>query len=47
MYYKHMFHVFKCLCMVDYDIDKYMNASTFTYNKVMRLLELANVVEGE
>ena len=35
------------LCKVDYDNDKFIHAQTYTYNKVMRLLEVAGVVEHE
>ena len=47
MYNKHLYYVFKFLFKVDYDNDKFIHAPTYTYNKVMQLLELANVVECE
>ena len=47
MHNKHLYHVFKFLCKVDYHNDKFIHAPTYTYNKVMQLLELVNVVECE
>ena len=45
VYCKHLHDMFRFMCKVDYDNDKFIHAPTYTYNKVMRLLELANVVE--
>ena len=42
---KHLYHVFVNLCKVDYATYKLIHASTFSYNEVMRLLELAGVAE--
>ena len=32
---------------MDYDSNKFIHAPTYSYNEVMRLLELAGVVERE
>jgi hypothetical protein len=47
MYCKHFYYVFRFLCKVDYDSDKFIRAPTYFYNEVMRILELAGVVERE
>ena len=47
MYCKHLYYVFRFLCKVDYESDKFIHAPTYTYNEVMCLLELAGVVECE
>jgi hypothetical protein len=47
VYCKHLYYVFRILCKVDYKSDKFIHAPTYTYNEVMRLLELASVVECE
>ena len=47
VYCKHLYYVFRFLCKVDYESDKFIYAPTYTYNEVMRLLELAGVVECE
>ena len=47
MYFKHLYYVFRFLCKVDYESDKFIHAPTYTYNEVTRLLELAGVVECE
>jgi hypothetical protein len=47
VYCKHLYYVFRFLCKVDYDSDKFIHAPTYSYNEVMRLLELAGVVECE
>ena len=47
VYCKHLYYVFRFLCKVDYESDKFIHAPRYTYNVVMRLLELASVVECE
>ena len=47
VYCKHLYYVFRFLCKVNYESDKFIHASTYTYNEVMHLLELAGVVECE
>jgi hypothetical protein len=42
---KHLYYVFRYLCKVDYTTDKFIHAPTFSYNEVMRLLELAGVAK--
>ena len=39
--------MFRILCKVDYESDKFIHAPTYTYNEVMRLLEFVGVVECE
>lgn len=46
-YYKHLYYVFRFLYKVEYDNNKFNNAPTYTYNRVMQLLEMAGVVESE
>ena len=41
------YYVFRFLCKVDDGSDKFIHVPTYSYNEVMRLLELAGVVECE
>lgn len=45
VYCEHLYYVFQFLCKVDYENNKFIHAPTYAYNKVMRLFELASVVE--
>jgi hypothetical protein len=45
VYCKHLYYVFRFLCKVNYDSDNFIHVPTYSYNEVMRLLELAGVVE--
>lgn len=45
VYYKHLCYVFRFMGKVDYESDKFIHAPTYTYNEVMRLLDLASFVE--
>jgi hypothetical protein len=45
VYCKHFYYVFRFLCKVNYDSDKFIHAPKYSYNEIMRLLELAGVVE--
>lgn len=45
--YKHFYYVFKFLCKLDYENNKFIHAPTHTYNEVMHLLELVGEVEHE
>ena len=47
IYYKHLSYMFRFLCKVDYESDKFIHAPTYTYNEVMRLLEFVGIVECE
>ena len=47
MYCKHFYYVFKFLCKVDNDSDKFIHAPMYSYNEVMHLLELASVIGYE
>ena len=47
VYCKHLYYVFRFLCKVDYESDKFIYAPTYTYNEVMCLLELAGIAECE
>jgi hypothetical protein len=42
---KHLYYVFRFLCKLKYDSDKFIHAPTYSYNEVIRLLELVGVVE--
>lgn len=44
VYYKHLYYVFGFLCNVDYNDSKFIHAPTYTCNEVMRLLELASML---
>jgi hypothetical protein len=45
VYCKHLYYVFRFLCKMNYDSDKFIHAPTYSYNEVMRLLKLAGVVD--
>ena len=47
VYYKHLYYVFRFLCKVDYESDKFIHAPTYTYNEVIQLFELVGIVEYE
>lgn len=43
--YQHIHHVFRFMCKMDYESDKFIHTPTYTCNEVMHLLELVRVVE--
>lgn len=45
MYCKHLNYVFKFLFEIDCDNDNFIHVSSYMYDKVMLLLELAFLVE--
>jgi hypothetical protein len=45
MYCKHLYYVFRFLCKVVYNNNKLIHAPMYSYNEVMQLLELANVIK--
>lgn len=47
VYYKHSCYVFRFMCKMDYESDKFIHAPTYTHNEVMRLPELASFVVCE
>ena len=47
VYCKHLYYVLRFLCKVDYNSDKFIHTPTYSYNEVMRLLELASMVDCE
>jgi hypothetical protein len=47
VYCKNLYYVFRFLCKVYYENDKFIHAPTYMYNEVMRLLKLVGVVECE
>jgi hypothetical protein len=47
VYSKHLYYVFRFLCKVDYEIDKFIHAPTYTFNEVMQRLKLTSIVECE
>jgi hypothetical protein len=42
---QNLYYVLRILCKMNYDSDKFIHAPTYSYNEVMRILELAGVVE--
>lgn len=44
---KHLYYVFRYLCKLNYETDKFIHQPTYSYNEVMQILELAGVVEKE
>jgi hypothetical protein len=40
---KHLYYVFRWLCKMDFNEDSFIHAPTFSYNEVMRTLELCGV----
>ena len=47
VYCKHLYYVFRFLCKVDYESDKFIHAPTYMQNEVMHLLELIGLLECE
>lgn len=47
LYCKDLYYVFRFMCYVDYNNDKFMYPPTYTYNKVMWLSHMVGVVESE
>jgi hypothetical protein len=47
VYWKHLCNVFKILCKADHNNSKLIHALMYTYNDIMRPLELASVVEHQ
>ena len=43
VYYEHLYYVFRILCKVDYESDKFIHAPTYIYNEVMRLPKLFGI----
>ena len=44
IYCKHMYYILRYLCKMDYKVDTFMHAPSYSYNEVMRILELAAVI---
>ena len=44
-YCKHVYYIFHYFCKMDYKVDTFMHAPSFSYNEVMHILELAKVAE--
>ena len=45
IYCKHVYYIFRYLCKMDYKVDTFMHAPSYSYNEVMRILELAAVIQ--
>jgi hypothetical protein len=45
VYCKHLYYMFRFLYKVHYDSNKFIHAPMYSYNEVIRLIELAGVVE--
>ena len=46
MYYKYFYYVFRFLCKVIYNNDKFIHASKDSYNEIMLLFEFGGVILG-
>ena len=44
---KHFYYVFRFMCKVDNNNDKFFHAPMYTFNEIMQLLELSNAVKCE
>ena len=44
IYCKHVYYILWYLCKMDYKMDTFMHAPSYSYNEVMRILELATVI---
>ena len=44
IYCKHVHYIFRYLCKMDYKVDTFMHAPSYSYNEVMQILELAIVI---
>jgi len=45
LYCKHVYYILRYLCKLDYQKDLFMHAPSYSFNEVIRILELANIVE--
>jgi hypothetical protein len=45
MYCKHVYYILRYLCKLDFQVDKFMHAPSYSFNEVMCILELANIAE--
>ena len=44
IYCKHVYYILRYLSKMDYKMDTFMHPSSYSYNEVMRILELAAVI---
>ena len=44
IYCKHVYYIFHYICKMDYKVDTFMHAPSYSYNEVMQVLELAVVI---
>ena len=44
IYCKHVYYIFRYICKMDYKVDTFMHAPSYSYNEVMQVLELAAVI---
>ena len=44
IYCKQVYYIFRYLCEMDYKVDTFMHAPSYSYNEVMQVLELAAVI---
>ena len=44
---KHLYYVFRFMCKVDHNSDKFIHVPTYIYNEIMRLLKLVGVIKFE
>ena len=45
IYCKHVYYILWYLYKMDYKVDTFMHAPSYSYNKVMRVFELVGVIE--
>ena len=44
IYCKHVYYIFHYLCKMDYKVDTFMHAPSYSYNEVMQVVELATII---
>ena len=44
IYCKNVYYIFRYICKMDYKVDTFMHAPSYSYNEVMQVLELAAVI---
>jgi hypothetical protein len=47
MYCKHMYYIFRYLCKVDYTVETFIHAPSFSFKEIIHILEFAHIVEAE
>ena len=47
IYCKHMYYILQYLCKIDYKVDTFMHAPSYSYNEVMQIFELVAVIGSQ